>query len=323
MAKYKMQLLWSGGSMASVLLDSVSRNKKPDPPLPQYSQTLVASFIAISSPDGTSSCGGGILGSCQHLVFSSGDGCYFSKDAIQVIIKMAAANGVQRVWVGQNGLMSTPAISAVIRERVGADESKSTGAFILTASHNPGGPHQTMARQQWTAAACDPFSGAVRIQSISFDQFPSGAAKKGTLRLFPSKKDADRRRRVKSEEKKTELGEHTWHHRSLSSAITASIFQQQPQLQPASPASPSPKQRLAGALTLEPAASCRPNLSTPQPSRFQARSTYKRLCCIIGSIDVVSGRGFKELQIVVSGRMLKRIYLCKKSISLQRMLQVS
>ncbi|RWR94948.1 hypothetical protein CKAN_02426700 [Cinnamomum micranthum f. kanehirae] len=53
-----------------------------------------AAFIAISSPDGTSSCGGGILGSCQHLVFSSGDGCYFSKDAIQVIIKMAAANGV-------------------------------------------------------------------------------------------------------------------------------------------------------------------------------------------------------------------------------------
>ncbi|KAJ8621448.1 hypothetical protein MRB53_029977 [Persea americana] len=72
----------------------------------------------------------------------SGDGRYFSKDAIQVIIKMAAANGVRRVWVGQNGLMSTPAVSAVIRERVGADGSKSTGAFILTASHNPGGPHE-------------------------------------------------------------------------------------------------------------------------------------------------------------------------------------
>ncbi|XP_044494189.1 phosphoglucomutase, cytoplasmic [Mangifera indica] len=72
----------------------------------------------------------------------SGDGRYYSKDAIQIIIKMAAANGVRRVWVGQNGLLSTPAVSAVIRERVGADGSKATGAFILTASHNPGGPHE-------------------------------------------------------------------------------------------------------------------------------------------------------------------------------------
>ncbi|TYI43527.1 hypothetical protein ES332_A01G175900v1 [Gossypium tomentosum] len=72
----------------------------------------------------------------------SGDGRYFSKDAIQIIIKMSAANGVRRVWVGQNGLLSTPAVSAVIRERVGVDGSKANGAFILTASHNPGGPHE-------------------------------------------------------------------------------------------------------------------------------------------------------------------------------------
>ncbi|WOL03932.1 phosphoglucomutase, cytoplasmic 2 [Canna indica] len=72
----------------------------------------------------------------------SGDGRYFSKDAVQIIIKMAAANGVRRVWVGQHCLLSTPAVSAVIRERIGADGSKATGAFILTASHNPGGPHE-------------------------------------------------------------------------------------------------------------------------------------------------------------------------------------
>ncbi|KAH6762900.1 Phosphoglucomutase/phosphomannomutase family protein [Perilla frutescens var. hirtella] len=72
----------------------------------------------------------------------SGDGRYFSKDAIQIIIKMAAGNGVRRIWVGQNGLLSTPAVSAVIRERVGADGSKANGAFILTASHNPGGPNE-------------------------------------------------------------------------------------------------------------------------------------------------------------------------------------
>ncbi|GJW37475.1 phosphoglucomutase, cytoplasmic, partial [Tanacetum coccineum] len=70
----------------------------------------------------------------------SGDGRYYSKDAIQIIIKMAAANGVKSVWVGQNGLLSTPAVSAVVRERVGADGCKANGAFILTASHNPGGP---------------------------------------------------------------------------------------------------------------------------------------------------------------------------------------
>ncbi|XP_034573833.1 phosphoglucomutase, cytoplasmic 2 [Setaria viridis] len=70
----------------------------------------------------------------------SGDGRYFSKDAVQIITKMAAANGLRRVWVGQNSLMSTPAVSAVIRERIGEDGSKATGAFILTASHNPGGP---------------------------------------------------------------------------------------------------------------------------------------------------------------------------------------
>ncbi|KAK4377172.1 hypothetical protein RND71_003468 [Anisodus tanguticus] len=53
-----------------------------------------------------------------------------------------AANGVRRIWIGQNELLSTPAVSAVVLERVGADGSKATGAFILTASHNPGGPHE-------------------------------------------------------------------------------------------------------------------------------------------------------------------------------------
>ncbi|RWW69749.1 hypothetical protein BHE74_00022621 [Ensete ventricosum] len=47
----------------------------------------------------------------------------------QIIIKMAAANGVRRVWVGQNSLLSTPAVSAVIRERVGADVSVFTNCM--------------------------------------------------------------------------------------------------------------------------------------------------------------------------------------------------
>lgn len=72
----------------------------------------------------------------QTLVVS-GDGRYYSKTAIDLIVRMAAANGVSRVWVGVGGLMSTPAVSAVVR---GRDRGAAAGAFILTASHNPGGP---------------------------------------------------------------------------------------------------------------------------------------------------------------------------------------
>ncbi|KAL9272703.1 Phosphoglucomutase, cytoplasmic-like protein [Drosera capensis] len=97
---------------------------------PHYLQNFVqATFNALST--------GKVVG--KTLVVS-GDGRYYSKEAIQIIIKMSAANGVRRIWVGQNGLLSTPAVSAVIRERVGADGSRASGAFILTASHNPGGP---------------------------------------------------------------------------------------------------------------------------------------------------------------------------------------
>lgn len=45
------------------------------------------------------------------------------------------------MWVGQHGLLSTPAASAVIRER-GPESQKAFGCFILTASHNPGGPDE-------------------------------------------------------------------------------------------------------------------------------------------------------------------------------------
>ncbi|XDA98352.1 alpha-D-glucose phosphate-specific phosphoglucomutase [Sulfitobacter sp. LCG007] len=62
-----------------------------------------------------------------------GDGRYFNAQAIQTILKMAAANGVARVIVGQNGILSTPAASHLIRLN-GTD-----GGFILSASHNPGG----------------------------------------------------------------------------------------------------------------------------------------------------------------------------------------
>ncbi|TNE61181.1 MAG: alpha-D-glucose phosphate-specific phosphoglucomutase [Alphaproteobacteria bacterium] len=65
-----------------------------------------------------------------------GDGRYYNREAIQIILKMAAANGVSRVLVGRNGLLSTPAASAVIRKY------RTTGGIVLSASHNPGGPDE-------------------------------------------------------------------------------------------------------------------------------------------------------------------------------------
>ena len=70
----------------------------------------------------------------------SGDGRYYNDKAIQTIIKMAAASGVKRVWCGTGGLLSTPAMSAVIRTRSrGLQKMAPVGGFILSASHNPGG----------------------------------------------------------------------------------------------------------------------------------------------------------------------------------------
>jgi phosphoglucomutase len=63
-----------------------------------------------------------------------GDGRYFGKEAAQIIIKLAAGNGFKKVVVGQNALMATPAMSAVIRRR------HLYGGLIMSASHNPGGP---------------------------------------------------------------------------------------------------------------------------------------------------------------------------------------
>ncbi|WP_298917401.1 alpha-D-glucose phosphate-specific phosphoglucomutase [uncultured Roseobacter sp.] len=62
-----------------------------------------------------------------------GDGRYFNREAIQTMLRMAAANGAKKVIVGQNGLVSTPAVSNLIRQR------DTDGGFVLSASHNPGG----------------------------------------------------------------------------------------------------------------------------------------------------------------------------------------
>ncbi len=75
------------------------------------------------------------LTDCQdQTLVLGGDGRYYNRVAIQTILKMAAAHGFGRVLVGAGGLLSTPAVSAVIRRH------NAFGGIILSASHNPGGP---------------------------------------------------------------------------------------------------------------------------------------------------------------------------------------
>ena len=62
-----------------------------------------------------------------------GDGRFYNREAIQIIIRMAAANGFRSVLVGRDGILSTPAVSAIIRRRT------AFGGLVLSASHNPGG----------------------------------------------------------------------------------------------------------------------------------------------------------------------------------------
>ncbi len=71
----------------------------------------------------------------QTLVVG-GDGRFYNREAIQIILKMAAANGFGRVLVGENGILSTPAVSCIIRKY------KAFGGIILSASHNPAGPDE-------------------------------------------------------------------------------------------------------------------------------------------------------------------------------------
>ncbi len=77
----------------------------------------------------------GIGGIAGKTLVVGGDGRYFNDAAIQVILRMAAANDAAKCIVGQGGILSTPAASHLIRKR-GAD-----GGLILSASHNPGGPN--------------------------------------------------------------------------------------------------------------------------------------------------------------------------------------
>ncbi|WP_119631200.1 alpha-D-glucose phosphate-specific phosphoglucomutase [Methylocaldum marinum] len=97
-----------------------------------------------------------------------GDGRYLNRRAIQTIVKMSAANGVGRLLVGQAGLLSTPAASCVIRKY------KAQGGFVLSASHNPGGPEEDFGIKFNVAnggPAPESFTNAVHARSRVIDQY--------------------------------------------------------------------------------------------------------------------------------------------------------
>lgn len=89
---------------------------------PGYLENFVQSIFNALDP-----------GQRQSLVIG-GDGRYYNREALQRILRMAAANGFSHAIVGRGGLLSTPAASCLIRRH------GSSGGIILSASHNPGGP---------------------------------------------------------------------------------------------------------------------------------------------------------------------------------------
>ena len=100
------------------------RKKVTDFQQANYLENFVQSIFNTISP-----CAG------KTLVIG-GDGRYFNREAVQVIVKMAVANGFAKLLIGQGGILSTPAASCVIRKY------KACGGIVLSASHNPGGPDE-------------------------------------------------------------------------------------------------------------------------------------------------------------------------------------
>lgn len=109
------------------------------------------------------------LGDCHgKTLVVGGDGRFYNQTAIQIILKMATANGFRHVWVGQNGILSTPAASCVIRRY------QAFGGIILSASHNPAGEHGDFGIKFNMAnggPAPESITGAIFNNSLSISEY--------------------------------------------------------------------------------------------------------------------------------------------------------
>jgi phosphoglucomutase len=109
------------------------------------------------------------IGPCQgKKLVLGGDGRFYNREAIQVIIKMAIANGFSHILVGMGGILSTPAASCVIRK------TKACGGLILSASHNPGGPDEDFGIKfngENGGPAPEKLTDTIFQQTLSIEQF--------------------------------------------------------------------------------------------------------------------------------------------------------
>ncbi|XP_074064586.1 LOW QUALITY PROTEIN: phosphoglucomutase-1-like [Macrotis lagotis] len=90
-----------------------------------YAENFIQSIVATVEPARRP----------EATLVVGGDSRFYMCEAIQLIVRMVAANGIGRLVIGQNGILSTLAVSCIIRK------IKAIGGIILTASHNPGGPN--------------------------------------------------------------------------------------------------------------------------------------------------------------------------------------
>ncbi|RLB67513.1 MAG: alpha-D-glucose phosphate-specific phosphoglucomutase, partial [Deltaproteobacteria bacterium] len=123
---------------------------------PHYLENFVqATFDALAGVNG------------KQLVVG-GDGRFYNREALQTIVRLAAANGVKKLLIGQSGILSTPAASCIIRKY------NLDGGFILSASHNPGGPHGDFGIKFNTAnggPAPEKITETIYQKSLSLDRY--------------------------------------------------------------------------------------------------------------------------------------------------------
>lgn len=133
----------------------------------EANKNYVENFIQSLIHTAKDSNGGEML----DTLVVAGDGRYFNKEAIQIICRVLAGNGVSNIWIPQGGIMSTPAVSATIRRREGG---KAQGGILLTASHNPGGPGEDFGikyNEGFGQPAGEEFTEALYEKSLRLQSF--------------------------------------------------------------------------------------------------------------------------------------------------------